>query len=315
MANPAFDDLQGVERMVSAAPPAQYVVKIHSYSSLSMNSVDRYESGVFQAGGYKWKLVIYPNGNKSKNVKEHVSLYLSMAETSSLPSGWEVHALVRFSLRDQHKDNYLIIQEAMRKEWHFDAMNFECGFDQFIPLKTFNDARNGYLVDDTCVFGAEVFVTREKSTGQGENLSMIKDAISQKHVWWVFNFSQWNKEFYDSTVFIAGNQKWKIRLYPNGKGSGLGGFVSVYLVSADVDTLPPVTKVFASYSLRLMNQYLENAYTGKGNHWFSALNQESGWARFIPHANLRSLNANYSVKDTYVVDAEVTVLGVASAAL
>ncbi|KAK3441945.1 hypothetical protein EUGRSUZ_B02207, partial [Eucalyptus grandis] len=204
MANPAFDDRQGVEKTVSEA---QYVVKIQSYSSLLKNSVDKYESGVFQAGGYKWKLVLYPNGNKSKNVEEHVSLYLSIVETSSLPSGWGVHALVRFFLRDQDKDNDLIIQDAMRKEWHFHRTKLECGLDQFIPLKTLNDVQNGYLVDDTCVFGAEVSVTREKSTGQGENLLMIKDAISQKHTWKVDNFSKLDKEFYDSKVFTAGNQK------------------------------------------------------------------------------------------------------------
>ncbi|KAF8038995.1 hypothetical protein BT93_B1520 [Corymbia citriodora subsp. variegata] len=208
MANPEFDDLQGVERRVSEDPPAQYVVNIQSYSSLSKNSVGKYESGVFQAGGYKWKLVLYPNGNKSKDVKDHVSLYLSMVETSSLPSGWEVHALVRFFLRDQEKDNYSIIQDAMRKEWHFHRTKLKCGFDQFIPLETLHDARNGYLMDDTCVLGAEVSVTREKSTGQGENLSMIKDAVSQRHVWNVMNFLKLDKEFYDSTVFMAGNHKW-----------------------------------------------------------------------------------------------------------
>ncbi|XP_030468969.1 uncharacterized protein LOC115687510 [Syzygium oleosum] len=312
MANPASDDLQGAKRTVSEAPPAQYVVKIQSYSSLSMNSVDKYESGVFPAGGYKWKLVLYPNGNKSKNVKEHVSLYLSMAETSSLPSGWEVHALVKFFLLDQDKDSYLTIQDAVRKEWRFHGMKLECGFDQFIPLKMFNNAQNGYLMDDTCVFGAEVFVTREKSTGQGENLSMIKDAISQKHVWEVENFLQMDEKFYDSKVFIAGNQKWKIRLYPDGSGIGLGGFVSLFLISANEDTDPPGTKVFTGFSLRIMDQLQGNNYFRNANAWCSA-SINWGWDRFMSHANLRSPNRGYLVRDTCVVEAEVTVLGVVNA--
>ncbi|KAI3423356.1 uncharacterized protein J3R85_011090, partial [Psidium guajava] len=193
---------------MSDAAPAHYMVKIQSFSSLSKNSVDKYESGVFQAGGYKWKLVLCPNGNRSKNVKEHVSLYLSMAETSSLPSGWEVHASVSFFLLNQDKDTYLIIQDAMKKEWRFHGMKLEHGFDQFIPLKTFNDEQNGYLVDDTCVFGAEVFVTGEKSTGKGENVSMVKDAVVEKRTWKVNNFSKLDKEFTESKVFVAGNQKW-----------------------------------------------------------------------------------------------------------
>ncbi|XP_011033128.1 PREDICTED: TNF receptor-associated factor family protein DDB_G0272340-like [Populus euphratica] len=61
---------------VSDAPPIHYMVKIELFSSLWKNAVETYESGVFEAGGYKWKLVLYPNGNKSNNVKDYISLYL-----------------------------------------------------------------------------------------------------------------------------------------------------------------------------------------------------------------------------------------------
>jgi len=56
------------------------------------------------------KLVLYPNGNKSKNTKDHVSVYLSLADSSSLSPGWEVYAVFRLYLLDQNKDNYLILQ-------------------------------------------------------------------------------------------------------------------------------------------------------------------------------------------------------------
>ena len=97
----------------------------------------------------------------------------------------------------------------MGRERRFHEMKLEWGFDQFIPLKAFNDASNGYLVDDTCVVGAEVFVCRERSTGEGETLSMIKDAIMYKHVWKVENFSKLDDDGYtDSRAFNAGDQKW-----------------------------------------------------------------------------------------------------------
>ncbi|KAF8039378.1 hypothetical protein BT93_B1799 [Corymbia citriodora subsp. variegata] len=257
---------------MSAAPPAQYVVKIQSYLSLSKHSVDKYVSGVFQAGGYKWKVVLYPNGNKSKDVNKHVSLYLSMVETSSLPSGWEVHALVRFFLRDEEKDNYLIIQAIEQWNGTFHRMKLECGFDQFILLKTLKDLRNGYLMDNTCVLGTE-------------NLLIIGDVISQKHVWKVDNFWKLDKEFHDLKVFMAGNHKWKIRLYQDGKGSGAGAFISLCLVLVEeVDTLPPGTKL-----------------------------PESGWAIFLSQATFYYPNMGTLVKDTCMVDADVTVLGVVNA--
>ncbi|KAL0388942.1 UNVERIFIED_CONTAM: Squamosa promoter-binding-like protein 1 [Sesamum radiatum] len=49
----------------------------------------------------------------------------------------------------------------------FHQMKPEWGFDKFIPHSAFNDSTNGYLVNDTCVFGAEVYVCQEKLIGKG----------------------------------------------------------------------------------------------------------------------------------------------------
>ena len=40
----------------------------------------------------------------------------------------------------------------------FHKMKTKWGFAQLVPRGTFKEPSNGYLVDDTCVFGAEVFV-------------------------------------------------------------------------------------------------------------------------------------------------------------
>jgi len=36
------------------SPPAHYVLKVQSFSLLVKNSIERYESESFEAGGYKW---------------------------------------------------------------------------------------------------------------------------------------------------------------------------------------------------------------------------------------------------------------------
>lgn len=87
-------------------------------------------------------------------------------------------------------------------------MKLEWGFNKFVPLTIFNDPEKGYLVNDTCMFGADIYVTRERHTGKGENLSMIKDAISYKHTWNINNFSTLTNECLDSEPFSAGNQTW-----------------------------------------------------------------------------------------------------------
>ncbi|XP_031391066.1 uncharacterized protein LOC116203472 [Punica granatum] len=303
----AFDEQEGTERLISNAPPAHYLVKIQSFSLLTKNGVDKYESGIFHAGGYKWKMILHPNGNKTKNVKDHVSVYLSMAETSSLPSSWEVYAVIRLFLLDQNKDNYFIVQDAMGKHRRFHRMKLESGFDQLIPLKTFTDSRNGYLEDDTCVLGAEVFVSKERSTGKGENLVMIKDALSNQHYWMINNFSKLDKEYYISSILLAGNYKWNIRFFPNGKGSGLGSYISLYLYLAETESLPLGTKVFAGFSLRILNNAGGSDFISKANHWFSASSRETGWARFVPLWSFKNQGLS---KDSCWVTAEVSVLGV-----
>lgn len=40
-------------------PPAHYVMKVQSFSLLAKNSIERYESGKFEAGGYKWYTFLY----------------------------------------------------------------------------------------------------------------------------------------------------------------------------------------------------------------------------------------------------------------
>lgn len=97
----------------------------------------------------------------------------------------------------------------MGKERRFHGLKLEWGFDKFIPLEVFNDASNGYLVDDTCVFGAEVFV-KEKNLVRGESLSVIKNTstCNYKYAWKIENFSKLEATFFESGVFGDGDHKW-----------------------------------------------------------------------------------------------------------
>ncbi|KAJ0034576.1 hypothetical protein Pint_24233 [Pistacia integerrima] len=308
-----FDDKDGIIRYSSDAPPTHYTVKMQSFSLLLKNAVEKYESGEFEAGGYKWKLVLYPSGNKSKNVKEHISLCLVIADASALCRGWEVYAVVRLFLLDQKKDKYLIVQDALGRERRFHGLKLEWGCDQYIPLTVFNDASNGYLVEDSCVFGAEVFVCKETITGKGECLSMIKDAPTCKHVWKVEGFSKLNEECYESKVFIAGDHKWKIQLYPKGRRLGTGTHCSLYLALADFTTLVPGSKIYAEFTLRILDQVQAKHIGGKAKYWFSASQQQYGWPRFMSLTYLNLPSAGCLVKDACLVEAEVTVLGISSA--
>ncbi|KAB2599232.1 BTB/POZ and MATH domain-containing protein 3-like [Pyrus ussuriensis x Pyrus communis] len=288
-----FNDQNVILRTISDAPPTHYTVKIQSVSLLTKNSLEKYKSGDFETGGYKWKLAFYPNGNKNKNVTDHTSLYLVMSGSNAPQISSEVYAVFRLFLLDQNNRNYLVFEVLIfakhrliflyafhvhfleQKEMRFHGLKLEWGFDLFVPHGVFTEASNGLLIDDTCVLGAEVFVSKESSTGKGECLSML------------------DGESYDSKVFTAGDQKWKIQLYPKGKSNGVGTHLALYLALAEPKSLPRGWKIYVEFSLRLLDQV-------HARH------------QFITLGHFKQASMGFVLKDTCFVEVEVTVHGITS---
>ncbi|KAJ0020734.1 hypothetical protein Pint_31517 [Pistacia integerrima] len=129
------------------ALPSHFLFKIEPFSLLKA-SIDIYKTSQFEAGGFKRRLLIYPAGESSKNRENHISIYLELMETSSLPARWEVNVIF----------NFLIFNQLQDKRYH--AMKTEWGITKFIDLKAFHNPLKGYHTDHTCVFGAEVFVVK-----------------------------------------------------------------------------------------------------------------------------------------------------------
>ncbi|XP_021807959.1 MATH domain and coiled-coil domain-containing protein At3g58220-like [Prunus avium] len=307
-------DQDGLSRSTSNSPPTHYTLTIESFSMLTENSVDTYESGEFDAGGYKWKLVVYPNGNTKKNVEDHISVYLKMAEANSLQTGWEVSVDFRLFLLDQNKGIYLVVQDANMNKMCLHGAMLQVGFDRVIPLKAFSVASNGYLIDDTCVLGAEVFVCKERRAGKAECLSRINNAFMNKHCWKIESFSMLKSQCLQSELFTAGGQKWKIDLYPKGTDDGKNTHVSVYLRLATPEKLSPGSQLLTEYTLRIVDQLDGKDKSRKSNHtWFSASNSCWGWPCFIKLGSFKMLDNGYLVKNTCLVEAEVTVHGIAKA--
>ena len=101
-------------------------------------------------------------------------------------------------------ENHCFVEsDASVKSFH--EKKTERGFDQLLSLQTFNDASNGYLFNDCCVFGAEIFVI--KPTGKGELLSMVKKPANGSLTWKIRAFSKLDRMSY-SKAFTAGGRSW-----------------------------------------------------------------------------------------------------------
>ncbi|XP_029128864.1 MATH domain and coiled-coil domain-containing protein At2g05420 [Cajanus cajan] len=252
----------GVSRSERDLPPAHYLFKIESYSELMNTEVEKYETNVFEAGGYKWKLILYPNGNIKSNGSGYVSLYLAIADTQKFSNGWEVNVNFKLFVFDKKNDNYLTIQDADGTVRKFHEKKTVWGFDQLISLETLLDSSKGYLVEDSCFFGAEVFVISQ--SGKWESLSMVKEPAHGTFTWKIENFSTLNETSHLSKSFTVGARDWKLRVYPKGDSQERGKYLSVFLKLTDCEKFPPNRTVYAKFKFGILDQ-LRNKYLEKNS--------------------------------------------------
>ncbi|EYU25588.1 hypothetical protein MIMGU_mgv1a024869mg [Erythranthe guttata] len=177
------------------APPARFMIKIESFSVLEKYGIKKYETKLFVAGDYKWRLIFKFNGKDS----DYISVNLAMADTTSLPTNWEVNALFSVFLFNEISGNYL---SSTGRTLCFQA---KWGISNFISRKVLSDPSNGYIIDDSCVFGAEDFVVKREAVIERVLLTNVNTYYN--HALEILGFTQlpqrWVFEEFD-----ARGQKW-----------------------------------------------------------------------------------------------------------
>jgi hypothetical protein len=100
--------------------------------------------------------------------------------------------------------NTLIIVDGNGAVRKFCELKKEWGFEQLISSEELFDSSNGYFVDDSCVFGAEVFVIRR--CDKLESLYMVNDPPQVSLTCKLERFSNLTK--YTSKSFTVGERDW-----------------------------------------------------------------------------------------------------------
>ncbi|MBA0756468.1 hypothetical protein Gogos_005618 [Gossypium gossypioides] len=127
----------------------------------------------FTVDDSKWQLIIYPGGH---NVG-FLSIFLGVADSSTLASGWTRYAHFGFAVIDQFDrensktleyvttlftqdfgDDTLSLLAATKKE--FNANYPTLGFGSFLPLTELHNPKRGHLLNDACLVEAYVFTGR-----------------------------------------------------------------------------------------------------------------------------------------------------------
>ncbi|XP_052478081.1 MATH domain and coiled-coil domain-containing protein At3g58270 isoform X3 [Gossypium raimondii] len=129
----------------------KFTWRIQNFSSLE---VKKLYSEVFTVDGYKWRVLIFPKGN---NV-DHLSIYLDVADSATLPYGWTKYAQVGLGVIDQFDR-----ETSSTKVTHhcFNARQVDWGFTSFLRLTELHDPKRGYLLNDACL--VEVYVCTDKT--------------------------------------------------------------------------------------------------------------------------------------------------------
>ncbi|XP_008232366.1 PREDICTED: uncharacterized protein LOC103331516 [Prunus mume] len=301
-------DIEAMRTYTRDASPHHFKLELKSYSSLSTTSATKYESSAFEAGGHKWRLALYPN--QMINGRCYISLYLATAK-SSVPSlrsvhsgisaprslvslyngisdGEDVYVTFRLFVFDQNQQKYLTVEDRAGTLSLFDRVTTEVGFAKFLPHDTFKLPSEGYLLDDCCTFGAEVFVNTSGRTRYRESLSRINNSMFKPPFRYdLVNFSsQFGLEHLCPNLIIFGERKWQLCVYPKGYGQHKDISLSLYLRSADdLYTLP---SVYAEFRLRVVDRAFNLHHIERtGKHWFLSSDNTFGWLDFMP---LRTLN-------------------------
>ncbi|XP_038695147.1 MATH domain and coiled-coil domain-containing protein At3g58410-like isoform X1 [Tripterygium wilfordii] len=303
MTSVEIDHGPGIRSYKRGSHPAHYMFKI---KSLSTTEVEKYESGVFEVGGHKWSLAFYPTGNENMNGNDYISLYLVIENTEKLPAYWEVNVSFRLFLFDQIQDKYLTVEAADGEISRFHATKTEWGFAQFLSIKSFHDASNGYLVGDTCIIGAEVLVVG--SNRKQDALLMIKSPPNNIMTWTLTKFSTLHDDNYLSEVFTIEESKWKLSVYPNGHGLGKGKYLSIFLDCVETVGQYQNMKVYVEFKLRIKKLARSSSpLEFNAKHWFSS-NKDWGFTRFASLVDLRDPNKGLMENDCLTIEAEIMVI-------
>ncbi|KQK05504.1 TNF receptor-associated factor homolog 1a isoform X2 [Brachypodium distachyon] len=133
-------------------PSGLYGRHVWRIDNFSKEKKREMKSEPFEAGGYKWYILVYPQGC---DVSNHLSLFLCVANHDKLLPGWSHFAQFTIAVgnMDPKKIKY---SDTLHRFW---KKEHDWGWKKFMELSKIQD---GFLVDDVLEIIAQVQVIREK---------------------------------------------------------------------------------------------------------------------------------------------------------
>ncbi|KAK3000939.1 hypothetical protein RJ639_020865 [Escallonia herrerae] len=287
------------------APPAHYSLKVEPFSLFLDSKNDKYESGVFEGAGSKWKLCFYPNGQLRNGGAKYISLGLEIADADVLPFGWQVIVHCKMFVFDQNAVNYTVFEEANSNPRTFYGMNREYVFKELMTVEALMDDTKGYIVNDSCIFGVEIAVP--KFAIRGESLLLTKDPENNIFTWRISSLKHADRENF-SDEFEIGGHNWMLSMYPRGDQKVEKNYLSLFLCLANTQSLPLGRKVYLEYKLRIKNQLGFQHYEKAGHECVYPKVTKLGFSEFIQLGEVYDESKGFLFNGSVIIEGEITVM-------
>ncbi|XP_010526046.1 PREDICTED: uncharacterized protein LOC104803718 [Tarenaya hassleriana] len=280
-----------------------HIFRIDNFSLFGKYQIQEIESSIFDIGGHKWKLVLFPNGNANDNGKDHVSLYLGIQDSESRPSNWQVRLGYQLFLLNQFRQDWRMEQGNVV----FNASNQKRGFSRLMAAADFLNPNRGYLVDGCSLFGVKILGMNDTKAGTAECFTLVEKPPNNVFSWKMMKFSALNRSSeYTSDEFVIGDRKLKIRIFP--QGTTAPDKLAVYLRGVGLkNNTTPKAKCYTRFRLRVLDKIKGKHVAHSYTFWFPVEPGGHGSQGFMPLKDLAN-PSNYVVNDTLYVEVEVDVI-------
>ncbi|XP_019091514.1 PREDICTED: MATH domain and coiled-coil domain-containing protein At1g31400-like [Camelina sativa] len=138
---------------------------IKNFSSLQSEKI-------YSDHGFTWRLLAYPKGNWH-SINKCLSLFLDVADSESLPCGWQRHTRYRLTVVNQISEK--LSQHRVSQKW-FDEKSTSIGYPSMLPL---TKLANGFLMNGEVKIVAEVGVLEVHGKSDVlEETSLVNESIN-----------------------------------------------------------------------------------------------------------------------------------------
>lgn len=121
-------------------------------------------SETFVLCGHKWRILVFPKGNGGNQL----SVYLDVADSAVLPTGWSRQATFILTVINQFSRRRSVRKETLHL---FNSAESDWGFTSFMPLAEILDPHRGFIVNDAIIIELEI---QECLSNDSEQISRIE---------------------------------------------------------------------------------------------------------------------------------------------